>query len=134
MCVALSYLSLMVCQQAMRPQSSSVRCPGKRNAVVWVNSHSSSHWAATVSYYSSPHLQVGCVDVYKSCAVIASSVVMFSLFVCVCVCVEFTSFYNILKSCRGHNAEHSVFSDRTEESSAVQYFQVGHTHTHTSEF
>uniref|UniRef100_A0A4W5K8Q9 Uncharacterized protein n=1 Tax=Hucho hucho TaxID=62062 RepID=A0A4W5K8Q9_9TELE len=37
---------------------------------------------------------------------------------------EFTSFYNILKSCRGHNAEHSVFSDRTEESSAVQYFQV----------
>uniref|UniRef100_A0A674BUP3 Histone-arginine methyltransferase CARM1 n=1 Tax=Salmo trutta TaxID=8032 RepID=A0A674BUP3_SALTR len=36
---------------------------------------------------------------------------------------EFTSFYNILKSCRGHNAEHSVFSDRTEESSAVQYFQ-----------
>uniref|UniRef100_A0A8C7L4U2 Histone-arginine methyltransferase CARM1 n=1 Tax=Oncorhynchus kisutch TaxID=8019 RepID=A0A8C7L4U2_ONCKI len=37
---------------------------------------------------------------------------------------EFTSFYNILKSCRGHNAEHSVFSDRTEESSAVQYFQA----------
>uniref|UniRef100_A0AAY5JYA9 Histone-arginine methyltransferase CARM1 n=1 Tax=Esox lucius TaxID=8010 RepID=A0AAY5JYA9_ESOLU len=36
---------------------------------------------------------------------------------------EFSSFYNILKSCRGHNAEHSVFSDRTEESSAVQYFQ-----------
>uniref|UniRef100_A0A3P8YIU1 Histone-arginine methyltransferase CARM1 n=1 Tax=Esox lucius TaxID=8010 RepID=A0A3P8YIU1_ESOLU len=40
---------------------------------------------------------------------------------------EFSSFYNILKSCRGHNAEHSVFSDRTEESSAVQYFQVRHS-------
>ncbi|KAI1886640.1 hypothetical protein AGOR_G00197890 [Albula goreensis] len=36
---------------------------------------------------------------------------------------DFSSFYNILKNCRGHNAERSVFSDRTEESSAVQYFQ-----------
>uniref|UniRef100_A0A3P9A5V9 Histone-arginine methyltransferase CARM1 n=1 Tax=Esox lucius TaxID=8010 RepID=A0A3P9A5V9_ESOLU len=40
-----------------------------------------------------------------------------------CFTRKFSSFYNILKSCRGHNAEHSVFSDRTEESSAVQYFQ-----------
>ncbi|XP_038640919.1 histone-arginine methyltransferase CARM1 isoform X3 [Scyliorhinus canicula] len=37
---------------------------------------------------------------------------------------EFYSFFNILKNCRGHNLERSVFSDRTEESSAVQYFQV----------
>ncbi|MBN3302000.1 CARM1 methyltransferase, partial [Amia calva] len=36
---------------------------------------------------------------------------------------EFCSFYNILKNCRGHNGERSVFSERTEESSAVQYFQ-----------
>ncbi|XP_043550744.1 histone-arginine methyltransferase CARM1 isoform X2 [Chiloscyllium plagiosum] len=36
---------------------------------------------------------------------------------------EFYSFFNILKNCRGHNIERSVFSDRTEESSAVQYFQ-----------
>uniref|UniRef100_UPI00358F794A histone-arginine methyltransferase CARM1 isoform X4 n=1 Tax=Myxine glutinosa TaxID=7769 RepID=UPI00358F794A len=36
---------------------------------------------------------------------------------------EFCSFYNILKNCRGHNLEHSAFSERTEESSAVQYFQ-----------
>lgn len=38
---------------------------------------------------------------------------------------DFCSFYNILKNCRGHNTERSVFSERTEESSAVQYFQVG---------
>uniref|UniRef100_A0A674KHE0 Histone-arginine methyltransferase CARM1 n=1 Tax=Terrapene triunguis TaxID=2587831 RepID=A0A674KHE0_9SAUR len=38
---------------------------------------------------------------------------------------DFCSFYNILKNCRGHNIERSVFSERTEESSAVQYFQVG---------
>uniref|UniRef100_A0A452I670 Histone-arginine methyltransferase CARM1 n=1 Tax=Gopherus agassizii TaxID=38772 RepID=A0A452I670_9SAUR len=36
---------------------------------------------------------------------------------------DFCSFYNILKTCRGHNIERSVFSERTEESSAVQYFQ-----------
>ncbi|KAG8130111.1 hypothetical protein E2320_016788 [Naja naja] len=36
---------------------------------------------------------------------------------------DFCSFYNILKNCRGHNMEQSVFSERTEESSAVQYFQ-----------
>uniref|UniRef100_A0A4W6E0V8 Histone-arginine methyltransferase CARM1 n=1 Tax=Lates calcarifer TaxID=8187 RepID=A0A4W6E0V8_LATCA len=36
---------------------------------------------------------------------------------------DFQSFYNLLKNCRGHFAERSVFSDRTEESSAVQYFQ-----------
>nr|XP_056704103.1 histone-arginine methyltransferase CARM1 isoform X1 [Euleptes europaea] len=36
---------------------------------------------------------------------------------------DFCSFYNILKNCRGHNVEQSVFSERTEESSAVQYFQ-----------
>ncbi|XP_077694483.1 histone-arginine methyltransferase CARM1 isoform X3 [Eretmochelys imbricata] len=36
---------------------------------------------------------------------------------------DFCSFYNILKNCRGHNIERSVFSERTEESSAVQYFQ-----------
>ncbi|XP_010569509.1 PREDICTED: histone-arginine methyltransferase CARM1 [Haliaeetus leucocephalus] len=36
---------------------------------------------------------------------------------------DFCSFYNILKNCRGHNTERSVFSERTEESSAVQYFQ-----------
>uniref|UniRef100_A0A8D3D7X5 Histone-arginine methyltransferase CARM1 n=1 Tax=Scophthalmus maximus TaxID=52904 RepID=A0A8D3D7X5_SCOMX len=36
---------------------------------------------------------------------------------------DFQSFYNLLKNCRGHLSEHSVFSDRTEESSAVQYFQ-----------
>ncbi|XP_036315319.1 histone-arginine methyltransferase CARM1 isoform X3 [Pipistrellus kuhlii] len=36
---------------------------------------------------------------------------------------DFCSFYNILKSCRGHTLERSVFSERTEESSAVQYFQ-----------
>nr|KAF6297428.1 coactivator associated arginine methyltransferase 1 [Pipistrellus kuhlii] len=37
---------------------------------------------------------------------------------------DFCSFYNILKSCRGHTLERSVFSERTEESSAVQYFQM----------
>lgn len=37
---------------------------------------------------------------------------------------DFCSFYNILKTCRGHTLERSVFSERTEESSAVQYFQV----------
>uniref|UniRef100_V9L3X6 Histone-arginine methyltransferase CARM1 n=2 Tax=Callorhinchus milii TaxID=7868 RepID=V9L3X6_CALMI len=36
---------------------------------------------------------------------------------------DFCSFYNILKNNRNHNAERSVFSERTEESSAVQYFQ-----------
>ncbi|KAG7505678.1 histone-arginine methyltransferase CARM1 [Solea senegalensis] len=36
---------------------------------------------------------------------------------------DFQSFYNLLKNSRGHFCEHSVFSDRTEESSAVQYFQ-----------
>uniref|UniRef100_A0A8C9PG35 Histone-arginine methyltransferase CARM1 n=1 Tax=Spermophilus dauricus TaxID=99837 RepID=A0A8C9PG35_SPEDA len=36
---------------------------------------------------------------------------------------DFCSFYNILKTCRGHTLERSVFSERTEESSAVQYFQ-----------
>ncbi|XP_041827172.1 histone-arginine methyltransferase CARM1 [Melanotaenia boesemani] len=36
---------------------------------------------------------------------------------------DFQSFYNLLKNCRGHVGEPSVFSDRTEESSAVQYFQ-----------
>uniref|UniRef100_UPI0037E939C4 histone-arginine methyltransferase CARM1 n=1 Tax=Semicossyphus pulcher TaxID=241346 RepID=UPI0037E939C4 len=36
---------------------------------------------------------------------------------------DFQSFYNVLKNSRGHASEHSVFSDRTEESSAVQYFQ-----------
>lgn len=37
---------------------------------------------------------------------------------------DFSSFYNLLKNCRGHRGERSVFSERTEESSAVQYFQV----------
>uniref|UniRef100_A0A3P8NQK3 Histone-arginine methyltransferase CARM1 n=1 Tax=Astatotilapia calliptera TaxID=8154 RepID=A0A3P8NQK3_ASTCA len=36
---------------------------------------------------------------------------------------DFQSFYNVLKNCRGHLGEQSVFSERTEESSAVQYFQ-----------
>uniref|UniRef100_A0A8C7ZWF0 Coactivator-associated arginine methyltransferase 1 n=1 Tax=Oryzias sinensis TaxID=183150 RepID=A0A8C7ZWF0_9TELE len=36
---------------------------------------------------------------------------------------DFQSFYNLLKNCRGHPGEQSVFSERTEESSAVQYFQ-----------
>ncbi|KAM4635372.1 histone-arginine methyltransferase CARM1 isoform 2-T2 [Polymixia lowei] len=36
---------------------------------------------------------------------------------------DFSSFYNVLKNCRGHSSERSVFSERTEESSAVQYFQ-----------
>uniref|UniRef100_A0A8C4IQ89 Histone-arginine methyltransferase CARM1 n=1 Tax=Dicentrarchus labrax TaxID=13489 RepID=A0A8C4IQ89_DICLA len=36
---------------------------------------------------------------------------------------DFQSFYNVLKNSRGHSSERSVFSERTEESSAVQYFQ-----------
>uniref|UniRef100_A0A3Q4H4B2 Uncharacterized protein n=1 Tax=Neolamprologus brichardi TaxID=32507 RepID=A0A3Q4H4B2_NEOBR len=44
---------------------------------------------------------------------------------------DFQSFYNVLKNCRGHIGEQSVFSERTEESSAVQYFQVTVTHSHT---
>ncbi|XP_066497905.1 histone-arginine methyltransferase CARM1 isoform X2 [Hoplias malabaricus] len=36
---------------------------------------------------------------------------------------DFSSFYNLLKNCRGHLSENSAFSERTEESSAVQYFQ-----------
>uniref|UniRef100_A0A7N8XAP7 Histone-arginine methyltransferase CARM1 n=1 Tax=Mastacembelus armatus TaxID=205130 RepID=A0A7N8XAP7_9TELE len=41
---------------------------------------------------------------------------------------DFQSFYNLLKNCRGQVGERSVFTDRTEESSAVQYFQVTGTH------
>uniref|UniRef100_A0AAR2KGQ4 Histone-arginine methyltransferase CARM1 n=1 Tax=Pygocentrus nattereri TaxID=42514 RepID=A0AAR2KGQ4_PYGNA len=47
---------------------------------------------------------------------------------------DFSSFYNLLKNCRGHLNECSVFSERTEESSAVQYFQVcpsGSTNIHS---
>ncbi|CAL9693941.1 unnamed protein product [Knipowitschia caucasica] len=36
---------------------------------------------------------------------------------------DFQSFYNVLKNSRGNLNERSVFSERTEESSAVQYFQ-----------
>uniref|UniRef100_A0A6I8SAZ1 Histone-arginine methyltransferase CARM1 n=1 Tax=Xenopus tropicalis TaxID=8364 RepID=A0A6I8SAZ1_XENTR len=36
---------------------------------------------------------------------------------------DFCSFYNIIKGCRTPASEKSVFSERTEESSAVQYFQ-----------
>lgn len=47
---------------------------------------------------------------------------------------DFQSFYNLLKNCRGHPGEQSVFSERTEESSAVQYFQVRATrHTTLAE-
>lgn len=41
-----------------------------------------------------------------------------------CPAADFQSFYNILKNSRGHSGARSAFSDRTEESSAVQYFQV----------
>lgn len=53
------------------------------------------------------------------------------LTVCLCFASDFQSFYNVLKNCRGHLGEQSVFSERTEESSAVQYFQVTVTHSHT---
>uniref|UniRef100_A0AAY3ZVP8 Histone-arginine methyltransferase CARM1 n=1 Tax=Denticeps clupeoides TaxID=299321 RepID=A0AAY3ZVP8_9TELE len=36
---------------------------------------------------------------------------------------DFCSFYNVVKSCTGQNSAPSVFSERTEEASAVQYFQ-----------
>ncbi|XP_063787494.1 histone-arginine methyltransferase CARM1 isoform X3 [Pseudophryne corroboree] len=36
---------------------------------------------------------------------------------------DFCSFYNIIKNCRCSSLDKSVFSERTEESSAVQYFQ-----------
>ncbi|XP_056262676.1 histone-arginine methyltransferase CARM1 isoform X2 [Pseudoliparis swirei] len=36
---------------------------------------------------------------------------------------DFQSFYNLLKNSRGHVNERSTFTDRTEDSSAVQYFQ-----------
>ncbi|PIO28500.1 hypothetical protein AB205_0000180, partial [Aquarana catesbeiana] len=36
---------------------------------------------------------------------------------------DFCSFYNIIKGCRRSSSDKSVFSERTEESSAVQYFQ-----------
>ncbi|XP_034394633.1 histone-arginine methyltransferase CARM1 isoform X1 [Cyclopterus lumpus] len=36
---------------------------------------------------------------------------------------DFQSFYNLLKNSRGHVNERSTFSERTEDSSAVQYFQ-----------
>ncbi|XP_069623232.1 histone-arginine methyltransferase CARM1 isoform X4 [Ranitomeya imitator] len=36
---------------------------------------------------------------------------------------DFCSFYNIIKNCRRSSGDKSVFSERTEESSAVQYFQ-----------
>ncbi|KAG8535982.1 hypothetical protein GDO81_027362, partial [Engystomops pustulosus] len=36
---------------------------------------------------------------------------------------DFCSFYNIIKNCRSSSGDKSVFSERTEESSAVQYFQ-----------
>uniref|UniRef100_A0A672Z8T1 Histone-arginine methyltransferase CARM1 n=1 Tax=Sphaeramia orbicularis TaxID=375764 RepID=A0A672Z8T1_9TELE len=45
---------------------------------------------------------------------------------------DFQSFYNLLKNCRGHLGERSVFSERTEESSAVQYFQVRGDNTHVT--
>ncbi|XP_030263634.1 histone-arginine methyltransferase CARM1 isoform X2 [Sparus aurata] len=41
----------------------------------------------------------------------------------ICSFSNFQSFYNVLKNSRGHSSERSAFSDRTEESSAVQYFQ-----------
>ena len=34
---------------------SSALSPGRRSAVAWESSRSSSHWAATASYYSLPH-------------------------------------------------------------------------------
>ncbi|XP_026961582.1 histone-arginine methyltransferase CARM1-like isoform X4 [Sagmatias obliquidens] len=37
---------------------------------------------------------------------------------------EFSAFSNTLKRCRREEKEYSVFSQRTEEASAVQYFQV----------
>ncbi|KAF7250506.1 Histone-arginine methyltransferase CARM1, partial [Varanus komodoensis] len=36
---------------------------------------------------------------------------------------EYSTFSNALKNCRNQHKEHSVFSQRTEESSAAQYFQ-----------
>ncbi|KAM4709380.1 histone-arginine methyltransferase CARM1-like isoform 2-T2 [Discoglossus pictus] len=36
---------------------------------------------------------------------------------------EYSTFYNALKRCRNHKMEYNMFSQRTEESSAAQYFQ-----------
>lgn len=74
-------------------------------------------------YFSPLTTVVSIVFVFFSC----SALFIFSF----CSFTDFQSFYNILKNCRGHLGERSVFSDRTEESSAVQYFQVRGTHTHT---
>lgn len=74
-------------------------------------------------YFSPLTTVVSKVFVFFSC----SALFIFSF----CSFTDFQSFYNILKNCRGHLGERSVFSDRTEESSAVQYFQVRGTHTHT---
>jgi hypothetical protein len=37
---------------------------------------------------------------------------------------DFSAFSNTLKRCRNQKKEYSVFSQRTEEASAAQYFQV----------
>lgn len=55
-CLALTIVWLL--SQQRRLVCSSVRSPGTQSAVAWGNSRSSSRWAATVSCYSSPHLQV----------------------------------------------------------------------------
>ncbi|XP_034394639.1 histone-arginine methyltransferase CARM1 isoform X6 [Cyclopterus lumpus] len=44
-------------KEERRRVCSSVRFPGRQSAAAWGSSHSSSHWAATVSCCSSPHLQ-----------------------------------------------------------------------------
>lgn len=62
------FLNLPVClclHQERRRVCSSVPFPGRPSAAVWGSSRSSSHWAATASCCSSPHLQV-CVTPGRS--------------------------------------------------------------------
>lgn len=133
--VILTLFTLPLPFQERRRVCSSVPFPKRQSAAVWGSSHSSSHWAATVSCCSSPHLQV-CTDTDLS-LLWSVSFHFFHICVCLCSASDFQSFYNILKNSRGHSSVRSAFSDRTEESSAVQYFQVReitHCKTYTQSF
>lgn len=123
--------------QERRRACSSAPYPKTQSAAAWGSSRSSSRWAATVCCCSSPRPQVPGRNtsfllilwpLFASPLIssLSLSPPHFAGVFCVLVSPspDFQSFYNILKNSRGHSSAHSAFSDRTEESSAVQYFQV----------
>lgn len=120
--------------QERRRACSSAPYPKTQSAAAWGSSRSSSRWAATACCCSSPRPQVPSPQsthlfLLKPMAAAPCLFVPPPSLVGVCVppcpfSPDFQSFYNILKNSRGHSNARSAFSDRTEESSAVQYFQV----------